>query len=241
YYEIHGAGTPLVLIHGGGSSIDVTFGRGIPILAKNHQVIAFDEQAHGRTEDIDRPYSFNQTADDIAKALEQLQIPQADVIGFSNGGNIAMQLAIRHPERVRKLIVASAFFKRSGIPKQFWDGMKLSTLADMPQELKDAFLKINPDQKKLQRMFDRDSSRMNGFKDWPVSSLKSIKAKTLVMAGDQDVPTLEHVVEMTRAIPGARLFVLPGGHDIYLGNVTSVKSDSRLNEAAIAVIEEFLQ
>src|SRR5687767_15945164 len=113
YYEIHGAGnTPLLLLHGGGSTIETTFGAVLPHLAKSRQVIAFDQQGHGRTADIaDRPFSFEQSADDAAGLLQHLQIDKADFFGFSNGGNIALQVAIRHPSRVRKLGVAAAMYK----------------------------------------------------------------------------------------------------------------------------------
>src|SRR5689334_17031450 len=98
YYEIHGEGAPLVLIHGGGSTIQTTFGRVLPALAKNHKVIAVELQAHGHTADIDRPLSFEQDADDVAELLKQLHIEKADVFGFSNGASTTLEIAIRHPE-----------------------------------------------------------------------------------------------------------------------------------------------
>src|SRR5689334_14018718 len=105
YYEIHGtAGQPLVLVHGGGSTIYTTFGKLLPILSKTHKVIAVELQAHGHTKDVDRAFSFEQDADDIAALLQQLHIPKASIFGFSNGGSTAMQVAIRHPELVEKLV-----------------------------------------------------------------------------------------------------------------------------------------
>ena len=115
YYEIHGSGTPLVLLHGGGSTITSTFGRILPDLAKTHQVIAVELQAHGHTKDIDRPLSFEQDADDVAVLLRQLQIKKANFLGFSNGGTTCLQIAIRHPELVNKLVVGSAIYKRDGM------------------------------------------------------------------------------------------------------------------------------
>ena len=108
YYEIHGTGgMPLVLIHGGGSTIETTFGNILPLFARHHQVIAVELQAHGRTSYRDGAVSFEQDADDVAGLLKYLKINKADFMGFSNGGNTAMQIEIRHPEVVNKLVIAS--------------------------------------------------------------------------------------------------------------------------------------
>ena len=123
YYEQHGAdGFPLVLVHGGGSTINTTFGRILPLLARTHRVIAVEVQAHGHTRDIDRPFTFTQDADDIAALLDTLHVAQADVFGFSNGGTTALQVGIRHPAKVRKLIIASSNFTRAGMVDGFWTG-----------------------------------------------------------------------------------------------------------------------
>src|SRR6478736_8526234 len=109
YYEIHGQGKPFVLIHGGGSTIQTSFSNIIPILAKNRQIIAVELQAHGHTNDRNTELSFEQDADDVAALLNNLNISKADFLGFSNGGNTTMQIAIRHPELVDKIIVALSF------------------------------------------------------------------------------------------------------------------------------------
>src|SRR4051795_11105035 len=108
YYEIYGQGKPLVLIHGGGSTIQTTFGRVIPQLAKKRKVIAVELQAHGRTNDRNADLSFEQDADDVATLLKNLHIAQADFFGFSNGGTTTIQLVLRHPDLVRKIILGSA-------------------------------------------------------------------------------------------------------------------------------------
>src|SRR5689334_23413287 len=120
YYEIHGSGRPLVAIHGGGSTIETTYGRVLPEFAKHFQVIAVELQAHGHTLDIDRPLSFEQDADDVAALLEQLHIGKADMMGFSNGGTTCLQIAIRHPELVNKMVLASATYKRDGMQPGFF-------------------------------------------------------------------------------------------------------------------------
>jgi pimeloyl-ACP methyl ester carboxylesterase len=114
YYEVHGTGQPLVLLHGANMTIDA-MGEVVPALAKTRQVIAVELQGHGHTADIDRPLSYEQMADDIAALLRHLGIEQADVFGYSMGGGVALQVAIRHPEVVRKLVVASVSYTSDGM------------------------------------------------------------------------------------------------------------------------------
>src|SRR5215213_1787415 len=110
YYEIHGTGQPLVLLHGAFSAIGTSFDALLPALATTRQVIAFDMQGHGRTADIDRPLSLEQLADDIAAAIQQLGLQQADIFGYSLGAGVALHLVTRHPEVVRKLVLASVTY-----------------------------------------------------------------------------------------------------------------------------------
>jgi pimeloyl-ACP methyl ester carboxylesterase len=242
YYEIHGgaSGTPLVLLHGGGSSIDVTYGRVLPFLARRRRVIAVDEQAHGRTTDRDAPIRFTTSADDVATLLEQLGVETADVMGFSNGASVALQDAVRHPARVRKLVFASSMTKRSGAVPQFWQFIAQASFADMPQPLKDAFLKTNPDPKALRVMHDKDLERMQHFVETSDDEVRSVKAPTLVLLGDHDVPTPEHALELSRLLPRARLMILPGGHGDYLGELIAQHQGSRYPELTAGLIEEFL-
>ncbi len=200
YYEIHGIGTPLVLIHGGGSTIQTTFGRVLSSFAKTHKVIAVEMQAHGHTADIDRPLTFEQDADDIAALLKQLNIDKADIFGFSNGASTTLQFAIRHPEMTNKIIVASTFYKKSGAPDWFWDMMSKPTFEGMPQIYKDVFLKINPDTNALHRMYERDVARMQAFPSISDEQMKSIKSPAFIIIGDRDVVAPEHATEMHRLL-----------------------------------------
>lgn len=215
YYEIHGvanpAHPPLVLLHGGGDTIKTSFGDVLSALARDRQVVAFEQQGYGHTADIaDRPFSFEQSADDTAALLEYLHIGQADLFGFSNGGTIALQVAIRSPRVVRKLVVASGFFSRDGGYPWFWDGMVNAQLENMPKELKDAYLEVAPNPENLQVFFDKSVQRMRNFKDIPADAIRSIAAPTLVIVGDADVMRPEHAVETFRLLPHAQLAVLPG-------------------------------
>jgi pimeloyl-ACP methyl ester carboxylesterase len=242
YYEVHGnaPGVPLVLLHGGGSTIDSNYGRVLPLFARRRRVIALEEQAHGRTTDRDTPVRFDSSAEDVATLLGLLKVPRADVMGFSNGASVALRLAIRHPALVRRLVFASSITKKSGASPQFWDFMAKATYADMPQSLKDAFLAVNPDPQKLRVMHDKDLERMQHFVDTTDDEVRSVKATTLVLLGDRDVPTLEHAVELTRLFPKARLLILPGGHGDYLGEVSAGPLRAAYPALTVGLVEEFL-
>lgn len=240
YYEIHGEGFPLVLVHGGGSDIYITFGRVLDIFAQSRQVIAVDLQSHGRTAHIDRRQTFKSDADDVAALLQYLNIPQADIFGFSNGGNTTLQIAIRHPELVRKIVVGSAFFKRDGMYPWFWEFMPSATLDNMPQQLKERYLEVAPNPDDLIKMFENDKNRMIGFVDWEEDLIRSINAPTFIIAGDGDVMKPEHTVEMWRLLPNAKLAILPGVHGGYIGELSSGTENSQLPALTVAMICEFL-
>jgi len=240
YYEIQGNGSPLVLLHGGGSTIESTYGRILPELVKSHQVIAVELQAHGHTLDIDRPLSFERDADDVAALLKQLKIEKADFMGFSNGGTTCLQIAIRHPQLVNKLVLVSAIYKRDGMIAGFFDGFDHATVADVPKPLQEAYLKANPDPKGLQAMFDRDVARMKGFTDISEAAIKNIKAPALVINGDADVVRNEHALELSHNLQRARLAILPGVHGECLGEICSPNPKSKVPLLTVAMIEEFL-
>lgn len=241
YYEIHGSGEPLVLIHGGGSTIGTTFGRLIPLLADRFMLIAVELQAHGHTADRDKPTSFEQDADDVAALLKYLEIFKADVFGFSNGGSTAIQLGIRHPQMINKLVIASASYKREGMIKGFFEGMKNANLGNMPDYLKEAFLAINNDTAKLLTMFNRDKTRMLEFKDVPDADIASIKAPSLIIAGDRDVVTASHCAQMASIIPNAQLLIVPGDHGSFMLEGPVRATESNTPKLVLSVIEEFLK
>jgi pimeloyl-ACP methyl ester carboxylesterase len=240
YYEIYGQGKPIVLIHGGGSTIQSTFEKAIPLFAKNRKVIAVELQAHGRTNDRNVDLSFEQDADDIATLLKNLNIDKADFFGFSNGGTTTLQIAIRHPEMVNKIILGSALAKRNGVPEWFWDFMKQAQLENMPEQLKVAYKQVAPDRNGLQMMHDRDAKRMVNFKDIPDGQIKSIKAPALIIIGDKDVITPEHAIELHRQIANSELAIIPGGHGEYIGEITTIKPGLKESELVIPMIEKFL-
>ena len=241
YYEIHGTGEPLVLIHGGGSTITTTFGNILPLLATHYKVIAVELQAHGHTSDRNQPSSFEQDADDVVALLVQLHIKKAHFFGFSNGGSTALQVAIRHPEAVDKLVVVSAIYKRDGMMAGFFDGMKNAGLNNMPQPLQAAYLAIPGNNKDgLQVMFNRDKTRMLEFKDWPDKDIMSIKAPALIINSDKDVVTPAHALEIAQKIPHASLMILPGVHGAAIGELCVTKQGSKIPALTVGMIEDFL-
>ncbi len=240
YYEIHGQGMPLVLIHGGGSTIETTFGTILPLLAQHYKCIAVELQSHGRTSDRNAPESFTQDADDVAALLKHLHISKANILGFSNGGSTTLQFAIRHAELAAKIIVIAGAYKREGFIPGFFDGFKHATLETMPQGLRDAFLKVNADSAALLNMFNKDVARMVAFKDWNDEDLKSITAPALIINGDKDVVLPEHALKMSQLIPNARLIILPGVHGKCIGEMETTSPKNKQPEMIVELVKEFL-
>ncbi|MEG3789405.1 alpha/beta hydrolase [Lysobacter sp. CCNWLW3] len=215
YFEIHGvanpAQPPLVLLHGGGDTIGTSFGQILPKLSRHRQVIAFEQQGYGHTADIvERAFSFEQSADDTAALLNYLKIEKADLFGFSNGGTIAVQVAIRHPEVVRKLVLASALLTRDGAYPWLWQAMDNAKLENMPKELQEEYLKVAPHPENLRLFHDKAAQRMRDFKDIPTEAIRGIAVPMLVVVGDADVIRPEHAVDTFRLLQKAQLAVLPG-------------------------------
>ncbi|WP_240629645.1 alpha/beta fold hydrolase [Specibacter cremeus] len=229
YYEVHGdtrpGRVPLLLVHGGGSTIDSNFRHLIPVLAETRQVIAVEEEGHGHTAPIDRPLTAEHSAQDVAAVLRQLDVPSADVLGFSAGGHTALALAMEHPALVHRLIAASTFFTRDAMIDGFWEGLQDATVEDMPEVYKDIDRRLNPDPRHLERLFVLDSQRMLSFPGWTDEQLGTIATPTLVLVADRDVIRPEHAVRMSHAIPRSRLMIVPGAHGDYLGEVYASGDD----------------
>ncbi len=241
YYEIYGAGEPLVLTHGGGSTIQTSFATVIPFFAQYRKVIAMELEAHGRTNTRGMPLSFRQDADDVAGLLANLGILKAEILGFSNGATTALELAIRYPETIGKLVLCSPLAKRIGMPPAFWEFMKNASLDNMPQELQDAFLQVNPNEANLKYMHDCDVLRMLNFEDIPDEAIESVQVQVLIINGDRDVITSEHVLQLSDMFPHGNLAILPGIHGAYLGEITTRNASSQPWQYVVPMILEFLR
>jgi pimeloyl-ACP methyl ester carboxylesterase len=170
--------------------------------------------------------------------LDFLQIAQADVMGFSNGGSIVLRLGLRHPAKVRTLVPISSLYRRDGMPAGFWDSFKNASLAMMPKALREFDLAMNGPEH-LQQMFDQDLTRMASFIDWPDEDLSRI-VPTLIVVGDQDIVTIEHSLKMARLIKGGRLMVAPGNHGGFIGQLEVRKQGSSTPASVMQLVEAFL-
>jgi len=221
YYEVHGSGAPLVLLHGALMTIE-GFGPLLPALAEGRQVIAVELQGHGRTADIDRPFSYEQMADDVAELLRQLRIGNADVLGYSLGGGVALQIGIRYPELVRKLVIISAAFSVDGSYPEVLEAEE----AMAPESLEDTewfevYRRVAPDPSAWPRLIEKVKQLDARFRGWPEGVVDAIRAPALVVIGDSDIVLPEHAVRMFRllgggvpgdltGLPHSQLAVLPG-------------------------------
>jgi pimeloyl-ACP methyl ester carboxylesterase len=204
YYESQGTGRPLILLHGGLGAIEM-FGPNLPALAKGRQVIAVDLQGHGRTADIDRPLSVELMADDIAALIKHLKLERPDIMGYSLGGGVALQTAIRHPEVVGKLVVVSTPFRRNGFyPDILAQQAQVNAQAvEMmkPTPMYQLYASIAPRPEDFPRLLDKIGEAMK--KDFDFSQqIAGIKAITLIVAADIFPPS--HAVEMFGLLGGGK-------------------------------------
>jgi pimeloyl-ACP methyl ester carboxylesterase len=244
YYEIHGTGRPLVLLHGNLSTIEVDFGRIMPALARTRQVIAVEQQAHGHTADIDRPLTIQNWTDDTAALLRSLDVTGADVFGYSSGSAVALQLAIDHPSLVRKLVLASTSYRLDGLHPEVLGGIEQiqpEHLAGTPFE--EAYARVAPRPEDWPVLIEKVKQMDSELPEWPAETIKNLGKPVLLVIGDSDIVRPEHAVEMFRllgggvmgdmtGLPSSRLAVLPG--------TTHVTLVHRADWLA-SMVEEFLE
>ena len=201
YYEVSGKGDPLVVLHGAYMNIP-TMGAIIPRLAKTHRVYAVELQGHGRTTDIDRPITYPNLADDVAAFMDAVGLPKADVFGYSMGGQVGLQLAIRHPTKVNKLVAAAVAYDLEGwqpVYKDFIPQMTVEMILQMPFAKEYPKLAANP------KGFPELARKLIALEKEPMAwaeDVKAMKTPVLIIAGDADVATLEHSVAMFRLLGG---------------------------------------
>jgi pimeloyl-ACP methyl ester carboxylesterase len=214
YYEVHGTGKPLVLLHGGLLTADLCFGELLPRLAGSRQVIAVELQGHGHTEDIDRAVNCQNLASDVRALLDELGIERADLFGFSLGGLTALQFVLDYPERTDHVVLAAANYRTDGYHdeivnyEQYPESTRMPTAEDF-QQMHDAYVQVAPDPDHFEAFAAKCSGFVHSMPGWTENDLRTITAPTLLMIGDHDFVRIEHAAEMHALIPNARLAVLP--------------------------------
>jgi pimeloyl-ACP methyl ester carboxylesterase len=199
YYEVHGSGDPVVLLHGAFMTITNNWTGWIGELSKTRKVIAVELQGHGRTADIDRDISSANLADDVAALLDHLKIPRADLIGYSMGGGVAMQCAIRHPDKVRKVVVISSTFRSDGMIKEALDSIPKLTADDFKgSPIETEYKKLSPTPNEFPNFVKHLLAAGSKPDDLGADKLKATKAPMFFIHGDADGVRLEHVAEMFR-------------------------------------------
>jgi pimeloyl-ACP methyl ester carboxylesterase len=243
YYEIHGAGRPLVLLHGALMTIDTTFGKVLPAFATTRQVIAVEQQGHGRTADADRALTYEQMADDTAALLQQLGIEEADFFGYSMGGNVALQIAMRHPDLVGKLVVAGANYSADGYYPELREAFDVSSPDDFAgSEWHEAYARVAPNPEHWPVLVAKVLQLEREFEGWPEEDLRAIDAPALVIVGDADIVRPEHAVQMFRLLGGGVAGDLVGLPDSQLAVLPGTTHGTLVNRAEwlVSMIEAFL-
>ena len=214
YYEIHGTGEPLLMLHGEFSTIGM-FSKVLPELAKKHQVIAVEQQGHGHTADIDRSLSFAQMADDTAALLEKLGIKKTDVFGYSGGGTVALYLAVRHRKLVRKLALASTGYDTKAYYPGIMEGLQHLTAESLPPILRQEYERVAPNPDGWATLVAKHAAMVAGNEHLEPAQLQSIKADTMVILGDHDIIRSDYAKETAKLLH-AELVTIPGDHASYI-------------------------
>jgi len=235
YYEIHGSGEPLVLLHGAFMAITDDWSVWINELSKTRKVIAIEMQGHGRTADINRDMSYENLADDVAGLLDYLKIQSADIMGYSLGGGVSILCAIRHPEKVRKVVSISAPYARDGWVKEandFWPTFTWEVFKGTPMEAE--YKRLSPTPDKFPDFVNHLKATALKPYDFGADKLKATKAPMFFIFGDADGVRMDHIAEMYRlkgggAIhgdmqprPASRLAILPGTTHVTLMDRMSI-------------------
>jgi len=204
YFETLGSGRPLILLHGGLGSGEM-FGPVLPVLAEHHQVITPDLQGHGRTADIDRPIDIRLMADDIAALIDHLGLEQPDIVGYSLGGGVALQTAVKYPAKVRRLVSMSANIRRDAIPPEML-AQQEQVNAAAAEFMKDTpmyrlYQQVAPRPEDFPRLLDKMGESMAQDFDFS-EEVRGLQVPTLIVAADADMAPPSHYVEIFKLLDG---------------------------------------
>lgn len=216
YYEVYGRGRPLLLLHGGTGN-GKQFAKQIPALRKHFQLVVPDMRAQGRTADGPGPLSYHLMAEDIVALMDKLRLRRADVLGWSDGGIVGLDIAIHHRQRVRRLVTFGANFTPDGlnVPDVLW--IATATPSSFGPASRQAYEELAPDPSHYEAAMEKVLRMWRTEPRFTPAQLGSIRARTLVCAGENDVVRREHTEALARAIPRAKLWIVPGAtHSVIL-------------------------
>lgn len=209
YYELHGSGAPLLLLHGGAGN-GMQFEHQIPAFASTHRLIVPDCCAQGRTTDRSEPLSYQAMAEDMIALLDQIGVKRVDVMGWSDGGNIGLDLAMHHPDRIGHLVTFGANFQPDGLNAQDVAWGRTATADSFGPDMRKGWTKLNPQPEHYVDAMNKILDMWRTQPRWTEADLGTIRAKCLVCAGEHDVVRPEHTAALARAIPGAQVWIVPG-------------------------------
>ena len=210
YYEVQGSGEPLILLHGGFATMRTWRGQ-TEVFAKRYQVYLPERRGHGRTPDVDGPTGFEIMARDTIAFMEALRIGPAHIVGWSDGGDVAMELALARPDLVRRLVLIGTVANTGGYTAETQEANQHLTPDSLPPFIRAAYDRLSPDgPEHFPVVFEKKAKVWRTEPDHALADLAALTMPTLLLLGDRDDLTVEHAALMLRAIPDAELAVVPG-------------------------------
>ncbi len=208
YYELHGRGAPLLLLHGGAGN-GMQFSKQLPVFSRRYRCIVPDCCAQGRTTDRPGPLTYHAMAEDMIALLDHLHVPRADIMGWSDGGVIGLDMAIHHPDRVSHLVTFGANFRPDGLNPQDVEWNNTATAASFGPGMREGWTRLNPQPEHFEEAMNKIIAMWRLQPNFSLAELRSIRAKTLVCAGDHDLVRPGHTADLAASIPGAEMWIVP--------------------------------
>lgn len=208
YYEIHGHGRPLLMLHGGAGN-GMQFEHQVPEFSLTRECIVPDCCAQGRSTDRPGPLTYHDMAEDMIALLDHLHLKQVDIMGWSDGGNIGLDMAMHHPERVDHLVTFGANFQPDGLNPDDIAWNNTATAESFGAGMKDGWTKLNPQPEHYEQAMNKIIAMWRTQPRWSLAQLHTIRAKTLIVAGDHDLIRPDHTEQLAHAIPGAEMWIVP--------------------------------
>jgi pimeloyl-ACP methyl ester carboxylesterase len=216
YYEVQGSGEPLILLHGGFATIETWRGQA-PVFAERYRVYLPERRGHGRTPDVEGPTGFGIMARDTIAFMEALAIGPAHIVGWSDGGYVAMELALARPDLVRRLVLIGTAANAEGYTDETREGNEHLTPDGLPPFIREAYDRLSPDRPEhFPIVFEKLAAVWRTEPDHALADLSALSMPTLLLLGDHDDLTVEHAAAMLQVIPHAELAVVPGASHVLL-------------------------